>query len=287
MTLPTKYEDRSVTGFGAQGIELRTFDDAARFAKAVFESGLAPAGFKSAQAVMVAMQAGMEVGLPPMQAVQSVAVVNGRPCMWGDALPALLWSAGFKIEETMAADGTEAVCTVIRPDGTRITRTFGVDDAAAAGLKGKQGPWTQYQRRMLQMRARSWACRDGAADVLRGMVSREEAEDFHGPDHARDVTPREIDPMLAEPPAPAPAKPQAAAALTFDGTEFPRTPRGVQDWANTIGKAAASAASSADARAIFAEYGPQLATFRDKFEDGHPTRIAIDAVLDYQEQISV
>jgi len=309
MTLPTKYEDRSVTGFGAQGIELRTFDDAARFAKAVFESGLAPAGFKSAQAVMVAMQAGMEVGLPPMQAVQSVAVVNGRPCMWGDALPALLWSAGFKIEETMAADGTEAVCTVIRPDGTRITRTFGVDDAAAAGLKGKQGPWTQYQRRMLQMRARSWACRDGAADVLRGMVSREEAEDI-GPAAARDITPERVDPLVAaaagaklakyreEQAEEAKARLQAAIdeeerdaqepTLTFKGKSWSRTTRGAQDWANAIGKAIADANSAGDragALAILTAQRPALDDVADKLPATSPAAAAILAVLDYGAQI--
>lgn len=274
--------------FGGNGIEIKSFDDAARFAKVVFDSGLAPHGFNSPQAVMVALQAGMEVGLPPMQAIQSVAVINGRPCMWGDALPALLWAAGFKLEEEMAADGTEAVCTVIRPDGTRITRRFGVDDAAAAGLKGKQGPWSLYPRRMLQMRARSWACRDGAADVLRGMILREEAEDYQGPDRARDVTPaREIDPLLATPvpqPTPAPAD-TAHEVLTFAGREFPRTARGAQDWANAIGQAAAGAASSDEARAILAEYGPQLAAVREKLPDGHIARVAIDAVLDYQAQI--
>lgn len=182
--------------FGGNGIEIKSFDDAARFAKVVFDSGLAPHGFNSPQAVMVALQAGMEVGLPPMQAIQSVAVINGRPCMWGDAIPALLWAAGFDIEETMSEDGTEAVCTITRPNGRKVTRTFGVEDAKAASLKDKAGPWKQYPRRMLQMRARSWACRDGAADVLRGMFLREEAEDI-GPEAARDITPERVDPLVA------------------------------------------------------------------------------------------
>lgn len=318
-TLLTRYEDKAVTGFGAQGVELRSFDDAARFAKAVFESGLAPSGFRSAQAVMVAMQAGMEVGLPPMQAIQSVAVINGRPCMWGDAIPALLWAAGFDIEETMSEDGSEATCTITRPNGRRVTRTFSVNDATAAGLLDKTGPWKQFRRRMLQMRARSWACRDGAADVLRGMVAREEVEDI-GPAAARVITPEQVDPLVAaaaaaklaqyrgeeaaaekerlraaiaeeeqdekatSAPRPAPQD-LAHEVLTFGNQSWSRTARGAMDWANAIGKSAAGAASTDDARAIFEEYGPQLVAVRDKLPEDNNARIAIEAVLDYQEQL--
>ena len=284
--------------FGGSGIEIRTFDDAARFAKVVFDSGLAPHGFNSPQAVMVALQAGMEVGLPPMQAVQSVAVINGRPCMWGDAIPALLWAAGFDIEETMSEDGTVATCTITRPNGRKITRTFSVDDAKAAGLMDKTGPWKQYRRRMQQMRARSLASRDGAADVLRGMILREEAEDI-GPAAARDITPERVDPILlkhaeraevaAEASGPA-APPQDLAheVLTFAGQSWSRTTRGAQDWANAIGKAIADANSAGDragALAILAAQRHALEDVADKLPASSPAAAAILAVLDYGAQI--
>jgi hypothetical protein len=53
-----------------------------------------------------------------------------------------------------------------------------VAEAKKAGLWGKQGPWTQYPRRMLQMRARGFALRDAFPDVLRGLVTAEEAADY-------------------------------------------------------------------------------------------------------------
>jgi len=59
--------------------------------------------------------------------------------------------------------------------------------AKTAGLLGKQGPWTQYPRRMMQMRARSWALRDVFPDVLRGMPI---AEDIMDIEPMRDVTSR-------------------------------------------------------------------------------------------------
>jgi hypothetical protein len=110
-----------------------------------------------------------------MQSVQRIAVINGRPAIWGDALPALLWAKGFKLIETVT-DGV-ATCTVVRPDGERITRSFTNADAKKAGLLGKPGPWQQYPDRMLQMRARGFAARDGAADVLAGLYVAEELAD--------------------------------------------------------------------------------------------------------------
>lgn len=77
----------------------------------------------------------------------------------------------------------EGACVVwllrTRPDtGETIARSFSVSDAKKAGLWNKQGPWQQYPKRMLQMRARAWALRDGCADMLRGFQVREEVEDY-------------------------------------------------------------------------------------------------------------
>jgi hypothetical protein len=57
--------------------------------------------------------------------------------------------------------------------------TFSVEDAKQAGLWGKPGPWTQYRKRMQQMRARGFALRDKFAHLLMGLISAEEAGDYH------------------------------------------------------------------------------------------------------------
>ena len=154
----------------------QSVEEVFRIAKAIGASGLAPTGMKTVEQITVAIMHGAEIGLPPMQAIQRIAVVNGRPTIWGDAVPALLWSRGFKIEES--DDGTVATCTITRPDGTTITRTFSDADAKAAGLLDKPGPWKQYRRRMRQMRARGFASRDGAPDVLCGLYIAEEVQDI-------------------------------------------------------------------------------------------------------------
>lgn len=163
------------SGSAIQAIIPQDVEQVFRLANAISKSGLAPSTMKDPEKLVVAIMHGLEIGLPPMQAVQRIAVINGRPAIWGDALPALILSKGFKLIEGVA-DGV-ATCTVVRPDGDRITRTFSEADAKKAGLLGKPGPWQQYPNRMLQMRARGYACRDGAADALSGLYVAEELAD--------------------------------------------------------------------------------------------------------------
>jgi len=169
------------------GIVPQTIEEAFRLAGGIAQSGLAPRDMATPEKVLVAIMTGMELGLPPMFAVQKIAVINGRPSLWGDAIPALLYAKGFKLREW--TDGDTAYCEVTRPTGEKITRTFSDDDAKAAGLLGKSGPWTQYRARMRQMRARGFAARDGAADVLGGMYLREELDE----PEMKDVTPAKAD----------------------------------------------------------------------------------------------
>lgn len=165
------------------GLIPRSLEEIYKLSETIFKSGLAPNGTRSADQVAVSILHGLEVGLPPLQAVQKVAVINGRPSLWGDAVPALLWAKGFKLNEYFDGDGEKqvAVCEIIRPDGQVIKRSFSVDDAKRARLWGKQGPWSQYPSRMLQMRARSFAARDGASECLSGLYLAEEALDIPPP----------------------------------------------------------------------------------------------------------
>lgn len=163
----------------------QSVEEVFRLATAVAKSGLAPSTMRTAEQITIAIMHGAEIGLPPMMAIQKIAVVNGRPTIWGDALPALLLARGFRLDEAIDGtdDGRGATCTVIRPDGSKVTRRFTIGDAKLAGLWGKAGPWKQYPDRMLQMRARGYAARDGAADVLSGLYVAEEVQDI-------DITPK-------------------------------------------------------------------------------------------------
>lgn len=171
----------------------KTLDDCFRLAKALSMSGdMIPKHFQGKpEATMAAVWKGLEVGLAPMQALASIAVINGRATIWGDAIPALVQRAGHHIDVEIVGTGDAAYAeaTLTRGDtGRQVVRRFSMADAKRAQLLGKPGPWQQYPTRMLAHRARSWAVRDGAADALMGLGVADEMQDA-GPDRARDVSP--------------------------------------------------------------------------------------------------
>lgn len=171
------------TGRAVGGLMPTTLEGMVSLSKIMNASGLMPKGIDTAEKVFVCMQMGLEVGLSPMQAVQNIAPINGRPSIWGDAALALVEAAGVLedfqefFEGEWPKDTFKAVCIAHRRGRKPARREFSVADAKAADLWSKAGPWKQYPKRMMQMRARSWALRDTAPDVLKGMRLAEEQMD--------------------------------------------------------------------------------------------------------------
>ena len=160
----------------------QTFEQALTFAKYLSESQLVPKDFVGKPGnCLVAIQWGMELGLKPLQCMQNIAVINGRPSLWGDAVMALVLASPTCKDVIERYEGTgdnfTAVCIAQRHGKADKVARFSLADAKAAGLFGKQGPWTQYRDRMMKMRARSFALRDQFADILKGMPMAEEAMD--------------------------------------------------------------------------------------------------------------
>jgi hypothetical protein len=192
----------------------QTMDETYRLAKAVCMAGMAPKGMDTPEKCMIAMMRGMEVGLTPFQALDKIAVVNGRPVIWGDGAMALVRGSGLCewIKEYTNGAGNERVAwceAKRRGDQEIIRRTFSVADAKQAGLWAKQGPWTQYPERMLQMRARAFTLRDGFADVLGGLYLKEE---FDGVDGRASVIPT---PPTPPTPPPSPVRAQLVASVAM------------------------------------------------------------------------
>lgn len=160
-----------------------SFEEAVKIAKTLAASDLVPKDYKDkAENVFVAVQWGQEIGLPPLQALQNISVINGRPSIWGDAALALVMAhpAFEDIEEVVVGAGDKAVgkCTVKRKGRSPVVREFSVDDAKRAGLWSKTGPWTNYPQRMLQLRARAFALRDAFPDAIKGIGIAEEVQDI-------------------------------------------------------------------------------------------------------------
>ncbi len=148
--------------------------------------------------VSVAILTGLEIGVKPMQAVQGIAVIGGRPCIWGDLALGIVRGSGALeyIRETYEGDESACDWTAARPEGAmldfkavcrvkrvgqpEIVTEFSVRDAVVAKLWGKRGyngkdtPWITNPKRMIKMRARGFGLRDGFADALKGLYIAEE-----------------------------------------------------------------------------------------------------------------
>jgi hypothetical protein len=132
---------------------------------------------------------GYQIGIPPEQAMNCIAVVNGKAVMWGDEMLALCMShpdfLDITEEPMIGKDNitTGYTCTIKRKGRTTTVSVFTLEMAKKAGLLAKGGVWNQYPDRMLKLRARGFALRDAFPDALKGIKSREEVEDYIDADY--------------------------------------------------------------------------------------------------------
>ena len=193
---------------GAQFLVPANLAEAMKVADILSKSDLVPKDYKGkAGNVIVAIGWGAEIGLKPLQALQNIAVINGRGSVWGDAALALcVGKPDFEdIAETIEGEGDNRVarCTVKRKGRTPVTHTFSVAQAKIAKLWGNN-TWANYPERMLQMRARGFALRDSFPDALRGLYITEELVDL--------PQEREINPVAQT----ANAEPEPVPAIDVD-----------------------------------------------------------------------
>jgi RecT family len=173
-----------------RGLRLTTLDDLLRFAEVVVRSGLAPKSFDTPEKVVIALVTGMELGISAMQSLQGLAVTNGRIGVMGD-LALALCQASSDFEDyqedwlgTEGADDWGCRITVKRRNQSPKVGQFSVLDAKRANLWGKRSrdgapsPWITYPQRMLRYRALGFVLRDAFPDVLKGVKTVEELQDY-------------------------------------------------------------------------------------------------------------
>jgi hypothetical protein len=213
---------RAMISVEERGLVIRSFEDLQRFAKMVLEANAAPKGIDTIGKVSVAIQMGMERGLPPLGGLRMVYFVNGLPSWRGEAAVALVRQSGLCLSYRAFVDGEgearRGVCVTHRQGDPNPVRTeFSVKDAMKAGLWKKDGPWQSYPDRQLKWRAIGFNLKDQFPDVLGGFPIAEEALDIPAakgeaePDRpALAAPPSGPDPLLAQlAAAPAPAVPLA------------------------------------------------------------------------------
>ena len=226
-----------------------SFEDVQRLAKMAVAAGLAPRAWNDDDATATAkataaIMHGLECGVPPMQAMQNIAVINGRTVMWGELLVAVLLSHGFKVKMWTDGNGDQRIgrAVVTRPDGEAIEASFSVAQAKQARLwderervrkKGKNGDtyeapndsaWFRFPDDMLQWKALGRANRRGGSDATRGLMIR---QDMDEPNKTIDVTPEKSAPALPELPDIPDDPPLADQAAVLREMEHKLTPENV------------------------------------------------------------
>jgi len=182
--------DLTTQGETTFSLSPRSLAEAMEFAKIIASSDMVPKDYINKPGnVLVAVQTGAELGLKPMQSLQGISVINGRPGVWGDAMWALIISHPEFEDAQEDKHDTHCTVTLKRRGRSAVVSTFTMEDAKKAGLAGKQGPWQSAPKRMLQMRARAFAARDLFADALKGIKSIEELRDYPDERVERDITP--------------------------------------------------------------------------------------------------
>ena len=193
-------------------------------------STILPTAYRgNAANAFVAAETGAALGLEPLQALASIAVINGRATLSSDLMAAVIRRAGHTLR--IVENSPESVtATLIRADDKtfKFEVTWDKDKAVKAGLWGQRGPWSQYPTQMLRARAITEVARQGASEALMGMIYS--PEDFGATitDTGEVIEAEIVDDTPAKPapakPNPKPASKPAAAPSQPAPLDKPLTP---------------------------------------------------------------
>ena len=190
----------------ALSVYSQPLDQQINYAKAMAVSNLLPVAYQNhPENVLVALAQGQALGIAPIQAMNQINVIKGKPALSADLIAALVRRAGHRLR--VEGDDTYAQATVIRaddPDYIPKPVRWDMERAKRAGLLGNPS-WQKYPAAMLRARAISEAARAWANDALYGFIyTPEELDNSWVPDS---------DPDTGEPvhnaPAPVPVQSQA------------------------------------------------------------------------------
>jgi hypothetical protein len=163
-------------------IQLTSIEAVWRVAEMLHQARLVPASFKNPTQITVALLRAIELKLPPLQAIEGMSVINNKVGLMGDLALSLVESSGLLADKRRRYHGKgESLCctvTVQRKGREPQSYSFSVAQAKAAGIYNRSAVWQQYPDRMTYYRALGFALRDEFSDVLKGIKTVEELQDY-------------------------------------------------------------------------------------------------------------
>jgi hypothetical protein len=182
-------------------------DGAYRLSKALAMASVMPDALRGKPSdVLALMLYGQDLGMSPMQAIQSIYVVKGKPQLSATGWIALAQRAGYRITEIESTDerATVEISHPGRPDRKPHRETYTLERAAKAGLvhikdgkaiarssKGDPLPWEAHTQIMLRNRALTTAAKFYCPEVALGF-DIEGGYDYIPDDTMVEVLPPEV-----------------------------------------------------------------------------------------------
>ncbi len=168
--------------------------------ESLFKSGLFP-NVKNPFGAYAIVQYGHELGIGPMTALQTMAIISGKICMAGQMMLSIALKNG--VSYRILKDSDEECQVSFKRDTLEYTSSFSIKEAKQAGIWRAQSGWEKFPRDMLFWRTVTRGLRRVAPDVILGLYAIEEIKDAPSLDAKVEEVPQE---PPKEPPPP----------LTFD-----------------------------------------------------------------------
>ena len=152
-------------------VQHMNLNDKMTWASAMAEASLLPRAYqRNPGNVLLAVEMGEALGIPPIQAINDIHVIEGKPSASANLIGALVRKAGHKLRVT--GDDSQATAQIIRADDPDFTFEVVWTKARAqqAGLMRKGGNWEKYPAAMLKARAITEAARTACPDALYGVI---------------------------------------------------------------------------------------------------------------------
>lgn len=177
------------------GIPIRSFEELWKAAQVMIASKMLPAHVRDPEQVIVTIQYGKEIGLPPMVSLRLIQVIQGTPTVAPQAMMALVEKSGQLADRVIEITPDFVSVTLQRVGRSPHTEVFGHENAVAMGLASKDNYKKQAQT-MYKWRAISACCRVVFPDIINGLYTTEEI----APDTLISDEGEVIGPVAIEPP---------------------------------------------------------------------------------------
>ncbi len=142
-------------------------------AEALVKSGFLPVAINTPEKALAIMQKGRELGIPPMEAMSSINVIQGKPSVSPQLMLALARRTGELEDLQMDVSDKVANVTVKRKGQSAYTTTFGIKEATDLQLITKDN-YKKQPGVMFQWRALAQNLRVTFPDAIAGLYLVEE-----------------------------------------------------------------------------------------------------------------